>query len=113
MNDSLRIKIESNDNGHVSVYDEKSGAQMGCIQKLTYTIDAVDLHNRAVLEVANIPLDVSGVQAEVVPVMFGQHMKRLENMSQEEIVEALKWEAKQRYLLKLQMVELQYPRNGK
>jgi hypothetical protein len=108
----MLLKIKTDDNGFVHVRDEVSGVQLGCIQKLTYTVEVDEDQTKAVLEIANISLDVSGVQAEVVPVMFGQHMKRLENMSQEEIVEALKWEAKQRYLLKLQMVE-SHPRDGK
>jgi hypothetical protein len=120
--DYLKIKIESlhkNVEGsgdkvlttaHTKVYEEDTGQVLGCIQKLTYTIDVQDFVPRAVIEVVNLPIEVESVHAEVEPVMFGPDLKRLDDMSQDEIVEALKWEAKQRYLLNLQLVDLKFPK---
>ena len=118
--DCLKIKIESlhkNVEGsdgkiltaaHTKVYEEETGHILGCIQKITYTVGVKDFVPRAVLEVVNLPIEVEGVHAKVEPVAFGPELKRLEDMSQEEIVNALKWEAKQRYLINLQLVDYKH-----
>jgi len=101
----LRVKIESED-GTVTgtrIYDQETGKQLGCVQKVTYVVDSNSFTSEAVLEIINLPIKVENVFAEIKPVLFGRDLKTIEDMSQDEIIEALKFEAKQRYLLQLKL----------
>jgi hypothetical protein len=88
------------------VYDEDTGKVLGCIQKITYTVDTEDFIPRAILEVVNLPIEVEGVDADVEAVMFGPDLKRIEDMDRDELITALKYEGKQRYLMGLELDKL-------
>ncbi len=88
------------------LYDEDTGKMFGCVQKITYTIDTKDFIPRAVIEVVNLPIEVEGVETDVEAVMFGPNLKRIEDMSRDELIEALRYEGRMRYLQGLELDEL-------
>jgi len=116
MKEGLRIKLEclhreddkcnTLTSANTRVYDEDTGRVLGCIQKITYTVDVKDFIPKAVIEVVNLPIEVEGVEAEVEAVMFGPNLKRIEDMSRDELIEALRYEGRRRYLQGLELDKL-------
>ncbi|KKN70803.1 hypothetical protein LCGC14_0426950 [marine sediment metagenome] len=113
----LKIKIEhlrpegtpkdqTNFSTNCRIYDEDTGRAISAVQKLTIIYSATDFMPRATLEVVNFESVLEGIDATVEITQAGPECKRIDEMSITELVAALKWEAKQRWLTTRKAIDL-------
>lgn len=85
-------------NAQTKVYNQESGLQIGGIQKIDITFNAQDFLPRATLEVINFETEMVDIEVEnIEPAGYGPHFMRIHEMSNEELVEALKFEGVERW----------------
>ena len=99
-------KDQTNWSTNCRIYDEATGKAIGAVQKLEIVYSASDFIPRATMQVINFESILEGVEATVEVAMAGPECKKIDEMSKEELVIALKWEAKQHWLATQKGLEL-------
>lgn len=101
----LAIKITSD--GTISgtrIYDER-GIPLPSVQKITFDADSSESLTNCILKVLNIPIEIDFSKAKIEIAGYGKDFKKIEEMTPKEIIEALKYEAGQRYLERLHYIK--------
>ena len=102
----MRVHIESKGDSHTTlVTDSETGSIIPMIQKVTWEVSSDNDFANCKLEIAlptiNVDADVTSVQA--LPI---QYVGKIENMSKDELIIALKQEAGLRYLAERELNKL-------
>ena len=108
----MKIKVEHLKNDSetfvaTKIYDADSGLILGGVQNVKIMISANDLIPKAELQIVNFEADLEEVEVEKLEVVsYGPKYKTIDDMNKNELIEALKYEAIQRFKLNLKIREL-------
>lgn len=89
------------------IFDKENGMLLGGVTKFDLHMSVDDVLPKATLEIINFQVEMENVEGNVEISLFGPYFKSIEEMSHEELIEALKYEAKGRYLNWLQLKKYQ------